>query len=122
MRTRNILALIALPLLLASCGINQAIVLNQNQNSTQVQLTQDNFRNVGNVSGTANVKYILLFGGAKRRNLFGDAYSAMIASAELAKGPRAVVNVVTEEHIGGLPPIFFRRTLTVSGTVVEFTR
>lgn len=63
MRTRDLLALICLPVILASCGINQALILNQNQNSTQVQLTQDNFRNVGNVSGTANVKYILLFGG-----------------------------------------------------------
>jgi hypothetical protein len=122
MRTRNLLALIGLPLLLASCGINQALVLNQNQNTTQVQLSQGNFRNLGKVSGTANVRYVLLFGGVKKRNLFGDAYSAMIASADLANGPRAVVNVVTEDHIGGLPPIFFRRTLTVSGTVVEFTR
>jgi len=55
MRTRNLLAVIGMPLLLASCGINQALLLNHNQNSTQVQLSQANFRNLSKVSGTANV-------------------------------------------------------------------
>jgi len=58
----------------------------------------------------------------KKRNLFGDAYSAMIASADLASGPPAVVDVVTEEHIGGMPPIFFRWTRAAGGSMLEFIR
>lgn len=107
---------------LTACGVNNALVLNHNQNATQVHLNEGNFRNVGKVSGVSEVSYIMLFGGAKKRSLYGSAYAAMMDSAQLESGPRAVVNVVTEEHFGGVPPFFIRRTLTVSGQVVEFTK
>jgi hypothetical protein len=29
---------------------------------------------------------------------------------------------MTEEHFGGLPPFYIKRTITVSGMVVEFTK
>lgn len=122
MKDINIFLISALTLLLASCGVNQALVLNQNQNATQVHLSEGNFRNAGKVTGTDSVRYILLFGGAKKRNLYGNAFSAMLEAAQLSSGPRTVVNVVTEEHIGGFPPFCFKRTLTVTGQVVEFTR
>lgn len=122
MKPANLIALSAFALLLASCGVNQALVLNHNQNATQVHLSEGNFRNAGKVSGTDSVRYIMLFGGAKKRSLYGNAYSAMLEAAQLSGGPRAVVNVVTEEHFGGFPPFFVKRTLTVTGQVVEFTR
>ncbi len=109
-------------LLLHSCGVNQAIVLNHNQNSTQVQLSEANFRNVGRVMGTDSVTYVLIFGGMKKKQMYQRAYAAMLDKADLGSGPRAVVNVVTEEHVGGVIPLFYRRTLTVSGQVIEFTR
>ena len=109
-------------LLLQSCGVNQAIVLNHNQNSTQVQLSEANFRNVGRVMGTDSVSYVLIFGGMKKKQMYQRAYAAMLDKADLGSGPRAVVNVVTEEHVGGVIPLFYRRTLTVSGQVIEFTR
>lgn len=109
-------------LLLQSCGVNQAIVLNHNQNSTQVQLSEANFRNVGRVMGTDSVTYVLIFGGMKKKQMYQRAYAAMLDKADLGSGPRAVVNLVTEEHVGGVIPLFYRRTLTVSGQVIEFTR
>ena len=115
------LFLIALPLL-HSCGVNQALVLNHNQNSTQVQLSEANFRNVGRVMGTDSVSYVLIFGGMKKKQMYQRAYAAMLDKAELGSGARAVVNVVTEEHVGGVIPLFYKRTLTVSGQVIEFTR
>lgn len=123
MKHLKLLALVifALPLL-NSCGLNQAFVLNHNQNSTQVQLSEANFRNVGKVMGTDSVTYILGFGGLKKKRMYQRAYSNMLDKAELSSGARAVVNVVTEEHVGGVLPIFVRRTITVSGQVIEFTR
>ncbi len=115
------LALLALPLL-HSCGVNLAVVQNHNQNSTQVQLSEANFRNVGRVMGTDSVSYVLMFGGMKKKQMYQRAYAAMLDKAELGSGARAVVNVVTEEHVGGVIPLFYKRTLTVSGQVVEFTR
>lgn len=115
------LFVLALPLL-TSCGVNQAFVLNTNQNATQVQLGQANFRNVGKVMGTDSVSYVLLFGGMKKKQMYQKAYANMLDKAELGSGARAVVNVVTEEHVGGVIPLFYKRTVTVSGQVVEFTR
>lgn len=112
----------AASLFLASCGVNQALVLNHNQNATQVHLGEANFRNVGKVMGTDSVTYVLIFGGMKKKHLYERAYAAMLDQAELGAGSRAVVNVTTEEHIGGVVPFYYKRTLTVSGQVVEFTR
>ena len=109
-------------LFLTSCGVNQALVFNQNQNSTQVQLGEANFRNVGKVMGTDSVKYILVFGGMKKKQLYAHAYANMLDKADLPAGPRAVVNVTTEEHVGGVFPFCYKRTVTVSGQVIEFTR
>ena len=109
-------------LLITSCGVNQALVLNHNQNSTQVQLSEANFRNVGKVMGTDSVSYVLIFGGMNKKRLYQRAYAAMLDKADLGSGPRAVENVVTEEHVGGVRPVFYKRTLSVSGQVIEFTR
>lgn len=109
-------------LALTSCGVNQAFVLNHNQNTTQVQLSGANFRNVGKVMGSDSVSYVLVFGGMKKKHLYEQAYASMLDKADLGAGARAVVNVTTEEHIGGVFPFCYKRTLTVSGQVVEFTR
>lgn len=108
-------------LVMTSCGVGSALVLNQNQNATQVQLGSNNFRTVQTVSGNAQVQYICLIGGLSQKTLYQNAYSDMMKKAELT-GSRAVVNIVTEEHVGGVPPFYFKRTITVSGQVIEFSR
>lgn len=122
MKTIIFSLVIAVGLLLASCGVNAALVVNQNQNTSQVQLSSNNFKVVDRVSGNAEVKYIICIGGLKKRQLYENAYSDMLKKANLLNGSKAIVNVVTEEHAGGLPPFFIRRTITVSANVVEFTK
>lgn len=121
-KTRNTILGLAMILGLGSCGVNQAWILNQNQNNTQVNLGSNNFQVLGQVKGAAEVDYILIFGGKNRKSLFNEAYSAMIDEADLTSGSRALTNILTEEQIGGVPPFYYKRTITVSGTVVEFTR
>jgi hypothetical protein len=87
-----------------------------------VQLASGNFKVVDRVSGSAEVKYIVCIGGLKKRQLYENAYSEMIKKANLLNSSKAIVNVVTEEHAGGVPPFFIRRTVTVSANVIEFTR
>ena len=105
---------------ISSCGIGHAYVLNQNQNTTQVELSADNFTVVGQVSGSSEVEYVLFFGGIKKRNLYQDAYSGMMEKAELVGKSRAITNITTEEHLGGVPPFYTKRTITVSAHVIEF--
>lgn len=106
----------------SSCGVNGALVLNQNQNATQVHMSSNNFKVVDKVSGTSSVKYICLIGGLRKKQLYENAYAEMMNKANLLNGSKAVVNVVTEEHVGGVPPFYLKRTITVSANVIEFTR
>ncbi len=108
--------------LLSSCGISTSVILNNNQNSTQVHLTSNNYKVIEKVRGSAEVTYVLFFGGLKQKQLYENAYSAMMDKANLSNGSRAVINMVTEEHIGGVPPFYYKRTVTVSAHVIEFTK
>ncbi len=98
------------------------MISSYNLNNTQVQLGSNNFKFVEHISGSADVSYVLIFGGLSEKQLFDNAYAAMMKKADLANGSRAITNVVTEEHVGGVPPFYYTRTVTVSGNVIEFTR
>lgn len=106
---------------LSSCGVGAAYVVNHNANTTDVQLSRKNYKVIDQVSGSSEVNYVLVFGGLKKRQLYANAYAEMVKSAELQIGARALTNVVTEEHVGGVPPFYYTRTITVSGNVIEFT-
>ena len=121
-KSSTLLAGIAAATLLSSCGVNTAMVLNHNHNNTQVHLGSNNFRVTETVSGTADVPYILGIGGIRRKRMYEQAYSQMMDKANLKNSSKAVINVLTEEHVGGVPPFYIKRTVTVSGNVVEFTR
>ncbi len=108
-------------MLFSSCGVNYALIQHMNENSTQVQLRRNNFLVTNKVSGSAELDYVLMFGGMNRRRLYENAYANMLESANLLNSSKALINIVTEEHVGGLPPFFFKRTITVSAMVVEFT-
>ena len=112
---------IVLLLFLSSCGINNAVILNQNQNATQVHLTTNNYKVVEKVTGSAEIEYILLIGGMNYKQLYANAYADMVNKTNLMSGSRALINIVTEDHIGGVPPFYFKRTITVSAHVIEFT-
>jgi hypothetical protein len=107
---------------LNSCGVNNAFVVNTNQNSTQVSLSQANYKVVGKASGTDEVSYVLIFGGMRKKQLYANAYARMVEKADLSSGAKALTNLVTEEHVGGVPPFYYTRTITVSANVIEFTK
>lgn len=111
-----------LTVFLGSCGISNALVTNHNQNATEVHLSGNNFKVIDQVSGSAEVSYVLAIGGKDKRQLYENAYSAMMKKTNLLNGSKAIINVMTEEHVSGFFPFFVRRTITVSAQVVEFTR
>lgn len=106
----------------SSCGIGHAFVTNHNQNATEVHLSENNFKVIDQVSGSSETSYILAIGGMDKRQLYQDAYSVMLKKANLLNGSKAIINVMTEEHVNGFAPFFVRRTITVSAQVIEFTR
>ncbi|QHT66195.1 hypothetical protein GXP67_05695 [Rhodocytophaga rosea] len=114
--------LLWLAAVLSSCGIGHALVTNHNQNATEVHLGGNNFKVIDQVSGSSEVSYVLAMGGMNKRQLYQNAYATMMKKANLLSGSKAIINVTTEEHLGGFAPFFVRRTITVSAQVVEFTR
>jgi len=42
--------------------------------------------------------------------------------ANLMSSSKALINIVSEDHLAGVPPFWFRRTITVSAHVIEFTK
>ena len=113
--------LILLSAFLSSCGFGTALVTNHNQNATEVHLSANNFKVIDQVSGSSETSYVLAIGGMNKRQLYENAYSAMMKKANLINGSKAIINVVTEEHYSGFAPFFVRRTITVTAQVVEFT-
>jgi hypothetical protein len=63
-----------------------------------------------------------MIGGVKKKQLYQNAYSAMLEKANILNGSKAIINIVTEEHLGGFPPFFYRRTITISANVIEFIK
>lgn len=108
--------------LLSSCGIGTAFVNNHNLTTTEVQLSSNNFKVIEQVSGSSEDAYVFAIGGKRKRQLYENAYSAMIKKANLLNGAKAVTNVLTEEHVSGFAPFYIKRTITVSAMVIEFTR
>lgn len=107
---------------LSSCGVGVALVTNHNQNATEVHLTGNNFKVVDQVSGSSETSYVMAIGGIKKRQLYENAYSAMIKKANLINSSKAIINVMTEEHVSGFAPFYVKRTITVSAQVIEFTK
>lgn len=123
MKKIGIYSMLLLPVaFLSSCGIGTALVTNHNQNATEVHLSGNNFQVIDQVSGSSEVSYVLAMGGMSKRQLYENAYSTMMKKANLLNGSKAIINVMTEEHVNGFFPFFVRRTITVSAHVVEFTR
>lgn len=117
-----ILSGITLLFFFSSCGISLTSIMNQNMNSTEVHLAGNNFKITGKATGSAEVSYVLIFGGVNKKRLYENAYGSMVNNAGLDSGSKALVNILTEEHVGGVPPFYYTRTVNVSANVIEFVR
>ncbi len=115
-------AFISLVSFLSSCGINSALVLNHNQNATEVHLTGNNFKVIDQINGSSETSYVMGIGGMNKKQLYENAYSTMMKKASLLNSSKAVINVTTEQHFSGFAPFYVKRTITVSCQVIEFVR
>lgn len=87
--------------------------------NTNVVLEKKNFKVVETVSGDATDKYWFFIGGYKQ-TLVAKAKQKMIENAKLEGTSKAIINVTLEEH-SKFMFIYIKRTITVHGTVIEFT-
>ena len=107
---------------MGSCGVHSSLVGNINANTTNVELSKKNFKVVDQVSGKSTATYILGFGGIRNKSLIAKAKLKMLEDANLTGSAKAIVNVTMEDHYTMVVPFFYRKTVTVSAHVVEFTQ
>lgn len=118
---KNLLLLAILAVLISSCGVHYAPVMNRNTNGSTISITQNNFKVVKRVSGQSKATYILGIGGLNNKALIENAKADMLKSAELEGKSRVVIDVITEFHLTKVFPFYYQKTITVSGTLIEFT-
>ena len=115
---KALVSLFLIALLFAGCAIHGGYL--GHSIITTVELSQNNFKVVDRVSGSAYANKILGF-GISNEKLYNDAFSQMVKNADLKGGAKALVNVATDVQFSKYV-LWSRKTVTVSADVVEFTR
>ena len=121
MKKTLFLSALVLTLILSGCGINTSIVGNVSNTITNVELSKKNFKILDKVTGESSNMYILGIGGLSNKSLIEKAKNQMMDNANLKGGSKTVVNITYDTHITIIYPIFFKKTITAAGYVVEFT-
>lgn len=121
MKTFFNLTAIVLTLFLTGCGMSTSMVGNVSNTVTTVELSKKNFKVLEKVTGTSTNTYIFGIGGLSNRSLVEKAKNQMMGNADLTNGSKTVINITYDTHMSLVYPIFFRKEVTASGFVVEFT-
>lgn len=103
---------------LVSCSSWAGYVVNSTQ--TQVQLAKRNYKVINRVTGEYSAVYVFGIFGPPQQDLVTQAWKAMEDRAELTDKARAIINVTVDRKFT-IYPFHNRRTIYVSGMVVEFT-
>lgn len=102
-----------------SCGFTSNLAAGGVVNQTNVVLSQNNFRVIGEAEGVAEATYVLGIGGLSPKALKANALAEMTENAHL-KGSQAVVNVTVHESVADWAGLYTKRVFTAKCQVVEF--
>ncbi len=119
---KRILALtgiIALFAFLTSCSTAFYNTQNNLNTETQINLSEANYKIIGQVVGSAKTTKVLGIGGLSRRAAEANAYADMVSNANLQRS-QAIINISFSDKGKGLPPIVWIRTVTAKGYIIEF--
>ena len=114
------IALVCGAFLLGGCSVHSQAMLSCNLTQTQVVLTQNNFKVIGQAEGTAQVTRVLGIGGCSQKAVRDIAVSEMFKDAKLS-GAQTIVNINFKRADIGIRPFYTQTTWIATGTVIEFT-
>ena len=119
MKHLSLLVTSVLLLLFATgCGVSSYMTQNQNQNQTNVVLSDSNYKVVKTVEATVTNSYVFGIGGLSKKALMSNAVSELTKKANLT-GSQALVNVTVQVQ-NKIILVWNRKTVVAHGTVVEF--
>ena len=119
MRKLKLLPIVFAFLFFSGCAFHNGLTNNFNNNNTNVELNQKNYKVVDYVKGNAECTYIFGIGGLSKDALVEKARSEMYRNANLKGKARAISNISVDTKYT-IFPIIRKITITVSGHVVEF--
>jgi uncharacterized protein YbjQ (UPF0145 family) len=114
-------ALVLGALLLTSCSAHMYSSSNASVAKTEVLLSQNNFKVVGQAEGIATITQVLGIGGCSQKSIRANAVGEMFKNANLT-GSQTIININVKRAISGVPPFYYHTTYTATGTVIEFTK
>jgi len=104
----------------SNCAVHQGLTWNQNNHTTGVVLSQNNFEVIESVQGEAKGTSFLGIGGSKKA-MIAEAKAMMLSRANLIGKPRAIANETVEINRSAFFPFIQTYKVTVSGHIIEFT-
>ena len=107
-------------ILLSSCALHKGLTTNLNTNTTEVVLSQNNYKVVERVIGKSQTLYVFGIGGHTKEGLIAEAKANMLSNANILGSSKAIVNE-TVEIKNSLFPFVRKCKVIVSAYVVEFT-
>ena len=116
-----LLAVVACACLLTSCSTHFYSSSNASVSKTEVVLSQNNFKVVGQAEGVATITQVLGIGGCSQKEVRANAVAEMFKNANLT-GAQTITNINVKQAISGVPPFYYRTTYSATGTIVEFTK
>ena len=117
---RIAILLIGMTLLLSSCAVHNGLTRNQNNHTTQVVLSQNNYKVLSSVKGSVSTTYIFGIGGISKNALINKARAKMMAETNIEGGAKAIINETVEVK-QSLFLFVNKYKVTVSGHIIEFT-
>lgn len=106
--------------MMTSCGISAHLTANRNVVQTNVNLSEKNYRVVGDIQGSAKATYVLGIGGLSQKAIEANATADMLKNAKL-NGSQAIINTSTEVKNRGVAPFYWKRVITTHSQIIEFT-
>ena len=121
MKKLLIVAVVACAALLTSCSAHLYSSSNASVAKTEVVLSQNNFKVVGQAEGVATITQVLGIGGCSQKAVRATAVGEMFKNANLT-GSQTIININVKQSITGVPPFYYRTTYSATGTIIEFTK
>ena len=116
----TICAFLAATLSFTSCaGLASTSATNHNLTQTQVVLSDNNFKVIGQAYGEATATYICGVGGLSKKALYDNAINEMAKNAHL-HGSQTLTNTTVHYSVKMITPFYVKTTCSATSNIVEF--
>lgn len=117
-----ICAFVAVALSFTGClGVASMSATNHNLTQTQVVLSENNFKVIGQAYGEATATYICGLCAVSKKTLRNNAINEMTKNANLT-GAQTLTNVTVSSSVHMIYPLFMEVTYSATANIIEFTK